>query len=60
MEEVGEVGGEDGLDAVGERFVGLVVDFDQETVGAYGYGGAGEGENFVAFARAVGGIDEDG
>ena len=57
MEEVGEVGGKDGLDAVGEGFVGLVVDFDQEAVGAYGYCGAGEGENFVAFAGTVARID---
>ena len=38
--EVGVVGGEDGLNAVGEGFVGLMVDFDEEAIGANGYGGA--------------------
>lgn len=59
-EEVGEVGGKDGLDAVGEGFVGLVVDFDEETIGADCYRRAGERENFVTFAGAVRRIDEDG
>ena len=59
-EEGGEFGGEDGLDAVGEGLLGLVMDFDKEAIGACGYGGAGHGENFVALAGAVAGIDEDG
>ena len=58
--EFGELAREDGLDAVGEGFVGLVVDFDEEAIAADGYGGAGERENFVAFAGAVAGIDHDG
>ena len=58
--EFGEFGGEDGLHAVGEGFFRLVVDFDQKTISANGYGGAGERKNFVAFAGAVAGIDEDG
>jgi len=36
------------------------MDFDEQAVGAYGYGGAGEGQNFVAFAGAVAGVYEDG
>ena len=58
--EFGEFGGEDGLHAVGEGFFGLVVDLDEESVTADGYGGAGERENFVALAGAVAGVDEDG
>ncbi len=38
--ELGVLGRDDGLDAVGESFFGLVVDFDEQTVGANGYGGA--------------------
>ena len=34
--------GEEGLHAVGEGFVRLVMDFDEETIGAYGDSGAGE------------------
>ena len=51
--------GEEGLHAVGERFVRLVMNFDEETIGADGYGGAGERQNFVALAGAVAGIDKD-
>jgi len=58
--EVGEFGGEDGLDAVGERFFGLMMDFDEEAVGANRYRGARKGKNFVAFAGAVAGIDKNG
>ena len=58
--EFGELVGEDGLDAVGEGFVGFVVDFDEEAIGADSDGGAGKGQNFVALAGAVRGIDEDG
>ena len=60
VHEGGVFGREDGLHAVGEGFFGLVVDFDEESIGANGYGGAGEWENFVAFAGAMAGIDEDG
>ncbi len=58
--EFGEFGGEDGLHAVGEGFFGLVMDFDEEAVGADGYGGTGERKNCVALAGAVAGIDEGG
>ena len=40
-DELLELGGEDGLHAVGEGLVGGVVDFDKEAVGADGDGGAG-------------------
>ena len=59
-DEFGEFGGEDGLHAVGEGLVGGVVDFDEEAVGSYGGGGAGERQDFVALAGAVAGIDQDG
>ena len=59
-DEGGEFFGEDGLHAVGEGFFGLVMDFDEEAVGANGDGGAGKWKNFVALAGAVAGIDEDG
>ena len=42
-EQFGEFGGDYGLDAVGKGFVGLVMDFDEEAVGAGGYGGARHG-----------------
>ena len=58
-EEGGEFGWEDGLHAVRESFLGLVMDFNEEAVGAYCDRGAGERENFVAFAGAVAGIDKD-
>lgn len=38
--EGGEFVGEDGLDAVGEGFFRLVMDFDEETIGANSDGGA--------------------
>jgi len=38
--EFGVLGRDDGLDAVRESFFGLMVDFDEEAVSAYGYGGA--------------------
>ena len=60
LEELGVFGGEDGLDAVGEGFFGLVMNFDQEAVGAYGSCGEGQRKNFVALAGAVAGIDDDG
>ena len=58
--EFGEFGWEDGLDAVREGLFGLMMDFDEEAVGADSHGGAGERENFVALAGAVAGIDKDG
>ena len=59
-EQRGKLVGEDGLDAVGKGFFGLVMDFDEEAIGANGDGGAGKRENFVALAGTVRGIDEDG
>ena len=40
--EFGKFGGEDGFDAVGEGFFGLVMDFDEEAIGTYRDSGAGE------------------
>ena len=56
--ELGEIVGMQGLRAVGEGVVGIVVDFDEQAVGACGDGGASHGRNFVAAAGAVGGIGE--
>jgi len=50
---LGEGGGFEGLCAVGEGVIGVVVDFDQEAVGAGGYGGSGHGRDFVAATGAV-------
>src|SRR6266849_3194054 len=58
--ELGEVSGLEGLRAIGKSVVGVVVDFDEQAVGAGGYGGAGHGRNFVAASGAVGGIGEHG
>ncbi len=52
--------GKEGLHAVGEGFVRLVMDFDKEAIGANGDGSAGERQNFVALASAVAGIDKNG
>jgi hypothetical protein len=57
--EFGVFGGDDGLDAVGEGFVRLMMDFDEEAISADGDCCTREGEDFVALAGAVGGIDED-
>ena len=51
--ERGEFAGNDGLHAVGEGFLWLVVDFDEEAVGAYCYSGEREGKDFVALAGAM-------
>src|SRR5579859_3929911 len=56
--ELGEGGGLQGLSAVREGVVGVVVDFDQQAVGAGGYRGAGHGGNFVAAAGAVGRVGQ--
>src|SRR3979411_1796700 len=60
VDQFGELGGENGLHAVGEGLVWSMMDFDEQAVGANGCGGARERQNFVAFARAVTGIDQDG
>ena len=59
-DEFGEFLGEDGLHAVGKGFFGLVVNFDEEAIGANSDGGARKRKNFVALAGAVRRIDEDG
>ena len=48
------------LDSVGEGFFGLVMDFDQEAIGANSDSSTGERKDFVALAGAVGRVDEDG
>ena len=58
--EDGKFFGEDGLHAIGEGLVWLVMDFDEQAIGADGDGRAGKRENFVALAGAVAGIHEDG
>ena len=52
--------GELGLHAVGERLVWLVMDFDEQAIGADRDGGARQRQNFVALACAVAGIDKNG
>ena len=54
-----ELVGEEGLRAVGQGFVRLVMDFHHQAVGADGYGGARERSDFVALAGAVAGVDEN-
>src|SRR5258708_15782415 len=51
--------GEKGLHAVGEGFFRLVMDFDEQAIGADGDGGARKRQNFVALAGAVAGIDKN-
>jgi hypothetical protein len=58
--EFGKLIGNDGLDPIGESFLGLVVDFDEQAVGSHGDCGARERKNLVALAGAVARIDEDG
>src|SRR5215470_4046573 len=58
--ELGELFGEDGLHAIGKRFLRLMVNFDKETVGAYGNSRARKRQDFVALARAVARINKDG
>src|SRR5437660_10288228 len=47
------------LHAVGERFVRLVMNFDEKAIRADGDSGARKRQDFVAFAGAVAGINED-
>jgi len=54
-----ELFGKNGLHAVGESFIGFVVDFDEQAVGADGHRCARERQNFVAFAGAVAGVNEN-
>ena len=48
------------MHAVGEGLVWRVMDFDEQAVGAHRYRSSGEGQNFVALAGTVAGVDEDG
>ncbi len=54
-----ELLGKEGLHAVGEGFFRLVMNFDEEAIGADGDRGAGKRQNFVALAGAVAGIDKN-
>ena len=54
-----ELIGEDRLRPVRQRFIRLMVNLDDESVGADGDGSAGERRDFVAFAGALAGIDND-
>src|SRR5216683_99189 len=51
--ELRELAGLERLRAVGERVVGIVVDFDEEAISAGGNRGAGHWRHFVAAAGAV-------
>ena len=55
-----ELIGKQRLHAIRQRAIGIVMDFDDQTVGSNGDSGAGERRHFVALARAVAGIDDDG
>ena len=52
--------GQKRLHAVGERFVRLVMDFDEKAIRADGDSGARKRQDFVAFARAMAGINKNG
>src|SRR5712664_38238 len=52
--------GEERLHAVGEGFFRLVMDFDEQAVGADSDSGARKRQNFVALAGAVAGVDKNG
>src|SRR5229473_7556709 len=47
------------LHAVGERFVGLVMHFDEETISSTGDGSAGKGRDFLRPALAGAGVDQN-
>jgi len=58
-DEFGKFFGEDGLHAVGQSLFGLVVNFDEEAIGANRDRSARKRKNFVTLAGAVAGIDEN-
>ena len=60
VHELGELLGKERLRAVGERLVGVGMDFDEQAVAAGGNRGARHGGNLVAAAGAVRGIADDG
>src|SRR5713226_6980205 len=47
------------LHAVGERFVGLVMHFDEEAISSHGHRCARKWEDFVTPACAVAGVDQN-
>lgn len=57
MHKVDELGEVERLVAVGKSLFGIGVDFDDEAVGADGFGGEGEGFDEGGFAGAVAGVD---
>src|SRR5215469_11947862 len=50
---------QDGLNAVGKRTVGIVVNFDEKAIGPNRDGCTRERQHFVTFASAVAGIDDN-
>src|SRR5712691_8440229 len=58
--QLAELLGEQGLRSVAERMVRIVMDFDEQTVGAGGHRGARHGCDFVATSGAVGGVADYG
>ena len=60
VRQVGKLLGKNRLHAVRESLVGLVMDFDEQSVGPDCDGGPRERQNLMALAGAVAGIDEDG
>src|SRR5216684_1581191 len=57
--EFGKFLGQNRLHAVGESLVRLVVDFHQQSIRANGNGCARERQDFVAFAGAMAGVNQD-
>ena|ERR1700676_2794845 len=55
-----ELIGKQRLHAIRESPVGIVVDFNNQTISSDGDGGAGEWRHFVALAGTVAWIDHDG
>ena len=58
--ERNEFFGKEGLHAIRESLVGLVMDFDEQAISADSDSGAGKRQNFVALAGAVAGINKNG
>src|SRR4051812_43318110 len=58
--ELIELAGFERLRAVGEGMVGIVVDFDEQAVGAGGHRGTSHGGNFVAASGAMRRVGEHG
>src|SRR5437764_1021363 len=60
VRQVGKLLGKNRLHAVRESLVGLVMAFDEQSVGPDCDGGPRERQNLMALAGAVAGSDEDG